>query len=136
MSETTSDPAGGAAEGAGPGADRRTVIKAAAATGVAAATSLRGFSFLKSAQAATAGPVKVGFIEDESGNLSVYGLQKLHAAQLAVKEINDGKMLKGGPVGAGGMGAEGSFAGTAPTIGITGTTLPVVNDGGSKDKKD
>ena len=49
--------------------------------------------------------MKVGFIEDELGNLSVYGIQKLHAAQLAVKEINEGKTLKGGPdIGAGGLG--------------------------------
>src|SRR3954470_21573474 len=135
MSETTSDPADGAAEGAGPGADRRTVIKAAAATGVAAATYLRGFSFLKSAQAATAGPVKVGFIEDESGNLSVYGLQKLHAAQLAVKEINDGKTLKGAAgIGAGQVGVTGQVASKPPVISKEGTTLDVVSDGGPKDR--
>ena len=36
-------------------------------------------------RAQTNEPVKIGFIEDYSGNLSVYGLQKLHAAQLAVR---------------------------------------------------
>ncbi len=137
MSETTSDATDGAAEGAGPGADRRTMIKAAAATGVAAATYLRGFSFLKSAQAQTGAPVKVGFIEDESGNLSVYGIQKLHAAQLAVKEINEGKTLKGAAgIGAGQLGVEGSIATNPPVISKEGTGLDIVNDGGAKDKTD
>jgi branched-chain amino acid transport system substrate-binding protein len=137
MSEKTSDPAGGATEGAGLGADRRTVLKGAAAAGVAAATYLRGFSFTKSAQAATDGPVKVGFIEDESGNLSVYGIQKLHAAQLAVKEINDGKTLKGAAgIGAGQLGVEGQVATKPPVISKEGTGLNVVDDGGAKDKTD
>ena len=84
-------------------ADRRKVLKlmGAAGAGVAApgfgATYLRGFEYTRSVQAQGSSPVKVGFIEDESGNLSVYGIQKLHAAQLAVKEINEGKTLKGGP---------------------------------------
>ena len=80
-----------------PAANRRTVIKGAAATGLIAGmpTYLRGFT--SAARAQDSGPVKLGFIEDESGNLAVYGLQKLHAAQLAVKEINDGKTLKGAP---------------------------------------
>src|ERR1700733_12565177 len=92
-----------------PAADRRKVLKlmGAASAGVAApgfgATYLRGFEYTHSVQAEGSSPVKVGFIEDESGNLSVYGIQKLHAAQLAVKEINEGKTLKGGPdIGAGG----------------------------------
>src|SRR5690348_3919743 len=79
----------------GPVIDRRTLVKGAAvATGLAAGLGapdyLRGFSFTETARAQSSGPVKLGFIEDESGNLAVYGLQKLHAAQLAVKEINDG----------------------------------------------
>jgi len=122
---------------AGYSIERRTVLQGIGAT-IAAATLPAASIMTRSdrVEAAASDPVKLGFIEDFSGNLSVYGLQKLHAAQLAVKEINDGKTLKGGPVGAGGMGAEGSFAGKPPIIGITGTTLPVVNDGGSKDRKD
>ena len=84
------------------GADRRTVVKGMAAAGltagVALPTYLRGFE--TAAYAQTGAPVKMGFIEDESGNLSVYGIQKLHAAQLAVAEINDGKTLKGAPTSA------------------------------------
>jgi branched-chain amino acid transport system substrate-binding protein len=116
--------------------DRRSLIKGVSATGVAAglgATYLRGFELTSAARAQTSGPVKIGFIEDESGNLSVYGLQKLHAAQLAVKEINEGKTLKGAPaIGAGGLGALGSVAKNPPTISKDGVDLAVVNDGGPK----
>ena len=66
--------------------DRRTVVKGAAAATIALPTYLRDFSFMQSAWAQGSGPVKLGFIEDESGNLAVYGIQKLHAAQLAVKK--------------------------------------------------
>jgi urea transport system substrate-binding protein len=128
-----------ATPGTGPveGVDRRTVVKGATATGIAAGigfpTYLRGFSM--SAHAADSGPVKLGFIEDESGNLAVYGLQKLHAAQLAVKEINDGKTLKGAPnIGAGMLGAMGKVATNPPVISREGTNLDVVSDGGQENK--
>ena len=120
-------------------ADRRRVLKlmGAASAGVAApglgATYLRGFEYTRSVQAQGSSPVKVGFIEDESGNLSVYGIQKLHAAQLAVKEINEGKTLKGGPdIGAGGLGTLGSVAKNPPTISKEGVALDIVNAGGEK----
>jgi branched-chain amino acid transport system substrate-binding protein len=120
-------------------ADRRKVLKlmGAAGAGLTApgfgATYLRGFEYTRSVQAQGNSPVKVGFIEDESGNLSVYGIQKLHAAQLAVKEINEGKTLKGGPdIGAGGLGALGNVAKNPPTISKDGVSLGVVNDGGDK----
>jgi branched-chain amino acid transport system substrate-binding protein len=114
----------------GPVVDRRTVVQGAGAA-IATAAILNGVSPLR---AQTRDPVKIGFIEDYSGNLSVYGLQKLHAVQLAVKEINEGKTLKGGPVSAGGLGAMGQYAGKPPVIGKEGTSLPVVSDGGAKDK--
>ena len=67
----------------------------------------------------------MGFIEDESGNLSVYGIQKLHAAQLAVAEINDGKTLKGAPdIGAGILGAEVTAAENPPGLASTGRRSP------------
>lgn len=110
--------------------DRRTVIQGAGAA-IAAATV---FSRAAPLMAQSGTPVKIGFIEDYSGNLSVYGLQKLHAVQLAVKEINEGKTLKGGPVSAGGLGALGMHASKPPVIGKEGTSLPVVSDGGPKDK--
>jgi urea transport system substrate-binding protein len=119
--------------------DRRKVLKlmGAAGAGVAApgfgATYLRGFEYTRSVQAQGSSPVKVGFIEDESGNLSVYGIQKLHAAQLAVKEINEGKTLKGGPdIGAGGLGTLGNVAKKPPTINKEGVALDIVDAGGDK----
>ena len=68
-----------------------------------------------------------------SGNLSVYGIQKLHAAQLAVKEINEGKTLKGGPdIGAGGLDTLGNVAKKPPTINKEGVALDIVDAGGDK----
>jgi branched-chain amino acid transport system substrate-binding protein len=123
-----------------PQVDRRGILKGMTAgslattvgVGVGTATYLRGFSPSK-ARAQESGPVKLGFIEDESGNLAVYGIQKLHAAQLAVAEINAGKTLKGAPcIGAGMMGVEGDVAKNPPVISREGTGLEVVDDGGPK----
>ena len=121
--------------------DRRTAMKGAVAAGIAAGvalpTYLRDFNFTQSVRAQTAGAVKLGFIEDESGNLAVYGLQKLHAAQLAVKEINEGKTLKGAPnIGAGFVGTMGQVASNPPVISKEGTSLDVADDGGAKEKVD
>ena len=118
-------------------ADRRTVLQGMAATGLAAATYLPGLSITREARAETSAPVKIGFIEDESGNLSVYGIQKLHAAQLAVKEINEGKTLKGAAgIGAGQLGVMGQVAAKPPVISKEGTGLDLVSDGGPKDRTD
>ena len=87
------------------GPRRRRVLQAA---GVAAAAATLARPAI--VQAASDRQVKIGFIEDESGNLSIYGIQKLHAAQLAVAEINAGYTLAGGPVGAGGLGSYGLYA--------------------------
>ena len=117
--------------------DRRTVVKGAAAASIALPTYLRDFNYTQTARAQASGPVKVGFIEDESGNLAVYGIQKLHAAQLAVKEINDGKTLKGAPnIGAGILGAAAQVAKNPPVISKEGTGLDVVDDGGDKSATD
>jgi len=51
-----------------------------------------------------------------------------------VKEINEGKTLKGSPaIGTGGYGASAQYSERPPTIGREGTSLPVVDDGGPKD---
>ena len=109
------------------GPTRRALIQGAA--GLAAAGTVLGR--VNIARAAADNPVKIGFIEDQSGNLSIYGIQKLHAAQLAVQEINDGYTLAGGPVGPGGLGATGFFA-DPPTLAVAaGGKLNVINDGGT-----
>ena len=107
---------------------RRSFLQGATATAVAAPLVLPG---LKMARAAD-GPVKIGHIEDLSGNLAVYGVQKFHAAQLAVKEINEGKTLKGGPVGSGGLGAMANFASAPPVMGHGEGDLKYVDDGGER----
>ncbi len=116
----------------------RSVGVGGLAAGIGGATYLHGLDLSKMrAMAQDSGPVKLGFIEDESGNLAVYGLQKLHAAQLAVKEINEGKTLKGAPnIGAGLLGAMGQVAANPPVISKEGTALDVVDDGGAKDRTD
>ena len=113
------------------GPTRRALIKGAA--GLAAASVVLGRPNI--VRAAADNPVKMGFIEDQSGNLSIYGIQKLHAAQLAVQEINDGFTLAGGPVGPGGLGTMGMFSSTPPTLAAAADgKLTVVNDGGKPDK--
>jgi branched-chain amino acid transport system substrate-binding protein len=109
------------------GPTRRGLIQGAA--GLAAAGAVLGR--VNIVRAAADNPVKIGFIEDQSGNLSIYGIQKLHAAQLAVQEINDGFTLAGGPVGPGGLGTMGLYSPTPPTLAIAaGGKLDVINDGG------
>jgi branched-chain amino acid transport system substrate-binding protein len=126
--DKTSIPDTRAPSGASP--TRRTVLAATAAVAAVGAASK-----ITIAQGATAGPIKIGSIKDLSGNLSIYGIQKYHAAMLAVQEINDGKTLAGGPVGMGVLGSNGLYAAKAPTVTINGATLDVVNDGGQATNK-
>lgn len=124
------------------GLNRRDLLRGVGVGGLAAgiggATYLRGLDLGRlKAMAQESGPVKLGFIEDESGNLAVYGLQKLHAAQLAVKEINEGKTLKGAPnIGAGMLGVRGTVATRPPVISKEGTALDIVDDGGERSSDD
>lgn len=39
--------------------------------------------------------IKIGILEDQSGEFSLMGIQKLHAAELAVEEINENGGLLG-----------------------------------------
>ncbi len=109
--------------------NRRTFLKGSAAVSAGAAAPMYLAGISKSF-AAKGGAVKIGHIEDLSGNLAVYGVQKDHAAQLAVAEINAGKTLKGGPVGSGGLGAMSKHAASAPVMGNGDKDLKVVSDGG------
>jgi branched-chain amino acid transport system substrate-binding protein len=109
-----------------PGIRRRDFMTGTAAT-ITAATVL---PHIRSARAQTSGPIKIGHIEDLSGNLAVYGVQKYHGALLAVKEINEGKTLKGGSVASGGLGAMSSFAVAPPIMGHGDKDLKFVDEGG------
>ena len=116
------------------GSTRRTFIKGSLAVG--AALAVPALITSKSAKAAShAAAVKIGHLEDLSGNLAVYGVQKDHAAQLAVSEINAGLTLKGGPVGSGGLGAFGNVAAQPPLMGVGKGDLNYVNDGGGRSKE-
>ena len=116
------------------GSTRRTFIKGSLAVG--AALAVPAIITSKSAKAAShAAAVKIGHLEDLSGNLAVYGVQKDHAAQLAVSEINAGLTLKGGPVGSGGLGAFGNVAAQPPLMGVGKGDLNYVNDGGGRSKE-
>ena len=108
---------------------RRDFLKTTTVAGAALAAP----AILTSGLARAAdGPVKIGHLEDLSGNLAVYGLQKDHAAQLAVAEINAGLALKGGPVGSGGLGAFGNAAGRPPLMGTGSGDLNYLDDGGER----
>ena len=120
------------ASGSTTGIRRRDFMTGTAAT-VTAATVLPN---IRSARAQSSGPIKIGHIEDLSGNLAVYGVQKYHAALLAVKEINEGKTLKGGPVGSGGLGAMGNFAASPPIMGAGDKDLKYVDNGGALSNSD
>lgn len=109
------------------GFTRREFMQTAATAGaVAGAVSVVGAPAIVKAQT-DKGPIKFGLIEDYSGIAAYQGLPKNHAVQLAIKEINDGFGLKGGPTGPGGLGAFGQQAGIAPTMKIK---ERVVDDGG------
>lgn len=74
------------------------------------------------------GPIKFGLLEDRSGNFALFGLPKQHGTLLAIKEINDGYTLAGGPTGPGGIGVFASAAEKASTQNIK---QGVVDKGGA-----
>src|SRR5690606_41382624 len=115
---------------------RRDFVKGVG-TGVAAAAFLGGLPTIHIPRAraqATSAPVMIGVLEDYSGDLALYGIQKRHAAELAIKEINEGYTLKGGPSGSGGLGAWGSIAGRPPQMRAQGGDLQFVDQGGAPEK--
>jgi len=59
-------------------------------------------------------PIKIGMLEDRSGNFALFGIPKHHGMLLAVKEINEGYTLAGGPTGPGGKGVFGNCAQKPP----------------------
>ena len=82
-------------------ATRRELLHGAAAAGV---TALSIGILGRSARAQSAEPIKIGLLEDQSGNIALFSMPKLHAAQLAIQEINNGFTLASGPTGLGGIG--------------------------------
>ncbi|MEE9589220.1 MAG: ABC transporter substrate-binding protein [Hyphomicrobiaceae bacterium] len=92
------------------GCTRREFVKTAASVGaVAGAVSVVGAPAIVQVRAQSSGSIKFGLLEDRSGNFALFGAPKHHATQLAIKEINEGKMLRWGPAGPGGVGGSGGY---------------------------
>src|SRR2546426_10565747 len=86
---------------ASTGISRRELIKAAA---VAGAGVLAAPAALRAQAAGGAGSLKLGLLEDRSGNFALFALHKWHGTQLALKEVNAGWTLDGGEHGPGAPG--------------------------------
>ncbi len=76
-----------------------------------AATSVSSFPYIRAVAAenppvkdAANQTIKFGLLEDRSGNFAIFGINKWHGTQLAIKEINEGWTLEGGVQGPGGPG--------------------------------
>src|SRR5947199_7262381 len=108
---------------------RRDFIKTTAVAG--AATAVSSFPYIR-AKAADTGSIKFGLLEDRSGNFAIFGLNKWHGTQLAIKEINDGWTLDGGVQGPGGPGVFAKVAPKPPTANIK----EVVDRGGDETVED
>ena len=72
--------------------------------------------------------INIGFIESY-GDFSIYGVANKHAAQLAVKEINDGFTLIGGSLSAPGKASFAKSTSTPPSILAQGDKLKFSDKG-------
>lgn len=116
--------------GENSGIDRRQFLQT---TGVAAgigAVAVLGAPGLVRASSMKSGPIKLGLLEDASGNFALFGIPKRHGTLLAAKEINEGYTLSGGPVGPGGLGVFGQVAARPPVENIK---VGVTDKGGALD---
>src|SRR5437588_7605196 len=108
----------------GPGRDesptltRREFVTATAVAGAALGLESATFGVPNIVSGAAASTIKFGLLEDRSGNFAIFGLNKWHGTQLAIKEINDGWTLDGGVQGPGGPGVFAKTAEHAPTENI------------------
>jgi urea transport system substrate-binding protein len=127
--EIEGQPVDGGADG---GMDRRTFLKTVG-VGVAAAALTQSFSPHMFARAQGNGAIKLGLLEDRSGDFALFGAPKFHGAQLAIAEINQGLTLAGGPVGPGGLGVSAMRAADAPAQRLgTGRRLETTHAGGEQ----
>jgi branched-chain amino acid transport system substrate-binding protein len=106
----------GKEEGKGKsGMTRRQFVKNVGLAGAAlGASAFAGAPAFVRASSTKSGPIKMGLLEDRSGNFALFGIPKHHGTILAVKEINEGYTLAGGPTGPGGLGAFGQVAKEPP----------------------
>ncbi len=108
---------------------RRSFIKTATVTGAALGVGANVVGAPNIVRAAEP-PIKFGLLEDRSGNFAIFGLNKWHGTQLAIKEINEGWTLAGGVQGPGGPGVFAKVASKPPTENIKG----IVDRGGNATK--
>jgi branched-chain amino acid transport system substrate-binding protein len=113
---TSDTGSGGTPLDSGPEVSRRNFIKGVSVAG--AVSAIGGFPFIQAARAAESGSIKLGLLEDRSGNFAIFGINKWHGTQLALKEINEGWTLDGGVQGPGGPGVFGKVAPKPPTENI------------------
>jgi branched-chain amino acid transport system substrate-binding protein len=98
------------------GVNRRQFIKTAGVIAGVGVTATMGLPAFVRASSTKSGPIKLGLLEDRSGNFALFGIPKHHGTLLAAKEINEGYTLAGGPTGPGGMGALGRAAAKSPVV--------------------
>jgi len=98
------------------GVNRRQFIKTAGIIAGVGVTATMGLPAFVRASSTKSGPIKLGLLEDRSGNFALFGIPKHHGTLLAAKEINEGYTLAGGPTGPGGMGALGRAAAKSPVV--------------------
>ena len=108
---------------------RREFMKTSALAGAAIGVSATVLGTPKVLHAADP-PIKFGLLEDRSGNFAIFGLNKWHGTQLAIKEINEGWTLDGGVQGPGGPGVYAKVAVKPPTQNIKAES----NNGGAQNK--
>ncbi len=65
---------------------------------IAGAATLPLVAFVRDRTARAATPLKIGLLEDVSGDLAIFGIPKLHGSQLAVEEINAAGGIMGRPI--------------------------------------
>ncbi len=112
------------------GESRRSFLSKMIVAG--AATALAGFPYIRARGAETPPSIKFGLLEDRSGNFSIFGINKWHGTQLAIKEINEGWTLEGGVQGPGGPGVFAKVAPKPPTVNIK----EIVSRGGDETEAD
>lgn len=129
--------AGGVGSGTGQVSvlTRREFVTATAAAGAALGLGAATLGTPSIVFGAAPPTIKFGLLEDRSGNFAIFGLNKWHGTQLAIKEINEGWTLKGGLQG---PGSPGVFAKVAPKPPTEHTKLgsgsSVVDRGGALSK--
>ena len=115
-------------QGVSTGMNRRQFMRTAGLASGVGLAAMMGAPALVRAASMKSGPIKLGLLEDRSGNFALFGMPKQHGTLLAAKEINAGFTLAGGPTGPGGIGAIGKVAKKSPVVNAK---KGIIDDGGN-----